>query len=175
MPDPVAFVDLETTALDRRIRQVWEAALIVGEDEYVWHLPVDLSIADPMSLGMNGFHDRYNNWDTPPEDHAYYRREFAREFASLTRGLHLVGACVNFDEVSLWDLLRDNSECPMWHYHIVDTEALVAGLLGIPPPWSSTDLSLAVGVDPAKFDRHSALGDARWAKAMYEAVMAWKR
>ena len=27
------------------------------------------------------------------------------------------------------------------------------------------------GVDPDDFDRHTALGDARWAKAIYEAVM----
>jgi hypothetical protein len=25
--------------------------------------------------------------------------------------------------------------------------------------------------DPDQFDRHTALGDARWAKAMFEAVM----
>lgn len=39
------------------------------------------------------------------------------------------------------------------------------------PPWKSEDLSRAVGVNPDDFERHSALGDARWAKAIYEAVM----
>lgn len=39
------------------------------------------------------------------------------------------------------------------------------------PPWNSNDLSLTVGVDPGDFDRHTALGDARWAKAIYEAVL----
>ena len=39
------------------------------------------------------------------------------------------------------------------------------------PPWDSDALSRAVGVNPDDFDRHTALGDARWAKAMYEAVM----
>jgi DNA polymerase III epsilon subunit-like protein len=39
------------------------------------------------------------------------------------------------------------------------------------PPWRSTDLSRAVGVEPEDFEKHTALGDARWAKAIYEAVM----
>jgi oligoribonuclease (3'-5' exoribonuclease) len=39
------------------------------------------------------------------------------------------------------------------------------------PPWDSGELSRAVGVDPDDFDRHTALGDARWAKAIYQAVM----
>jgi hypothetical protein len=28
-----------------------------------------------------------------------------------------------------------------------------------------------MGVDPALFDRHTAMGGARWAKAIYDAVM----
>lgn len=42
---------------------------------------------------------------------------------------------------------------------------------GALPPWNSNDMSRAVGVEPDDFDRHTALGDARWAKAIYEAVM----
>lgn len=39
-------------------------------------------------------------------------------------------------------------------------------------PWKSTDLSRALGVDPADFEpKHSALADARWAKALYERMM----
>ena len=74
----------------------------------------------------------------------------------------------------------------MWEYHLVDVEALAAGWLaaghdwsqGPPvgdratPPWSSEELSRAVGVDPDDFDRHTALGDARWAAAIYDAVLA---
>jgi len=32
-------------------------------------------------------------------------------------------------------------------------------------------LSESVGVDPGRFERHSALGDARWAQALYLAVL----
>lgn len=39
-------------------------------------------------------------------------------------------------------------------------------------PWKSRELSKAVGVDPSEFQpEHTALADARWAKAFYEAMI----
>ena len=104
--------------------------------------------------------------------------------AAATAGAHLVGAVPGFDAAFLDRLLRRHNLVPAWHYHLVDVEALAAGWLagvshhGGPvnkgmgePPWDSNELSRAVGVDPNDFDRHTALGDARWAKAIYDAVM----
>jgi DNA polymerase III epsilon subunit-like protein len=119
---------------------------------------------------------------------------WAYEFAELTHGAHLVGAVPSFDDAFLKRLLRANGACPGWHYHLIDVEALAVGRLMLMakntaphgtrgaeqaakwtevalPPWNSNDLSRAVGVDPDLFDRHTALGDARWAKAIYDAVM----
>lgn len=43
-------------------------------------------------------------------------------------------------------------------------------------PWKSRELSAALGVDPAEFQpEHTALADARWAKAIYEAIMGEPR
>jgi hypothetical protein len=40
------------------------------------------------------------------------------------------------------------------------------------PPWRSEELSRAVGVDPPEAaERHTALGDARWAMRLYDVVM----
>ncbi len=198
----VCFVDCETTGLDPDQHEIWEVGLIVpvvgasadddGWTEHVWQLPVDLGKADPIALNIGRFHDRRTTETMLP------MWRFAEEFVCLTRGLHLVGACVSFDADRLWRLIRKAGECPMWHYHLIDVEALAAGWLagirsdaaGLPsgepsdaqmehrvnmdlarPPWNSGDLSRAVGVDPDQFDRHTALGDARWAKAIYEAVM----
>lgn len=120
--------------------------------------------------------------------------EVAASVMELTAGAHLVGAVPSFDAAFLSRLLRARGCCPAWHYHLVDVEALAAGYLagkcttdfasgqlagalaedGVDlsrPPWSSNDLSRAVGVEPKDFDRHTALGDARWAREIYDAVV----
>jgi len=104
-------------------------------------------------------------------------------FRDLIGTAHICGAIPSFDEERLRRLLLANGVRHRWHYHIIDVEALAAGYICgnwptdpgwrslATPPWNSNDLSRAVGVDPDNFERHSALGDARWAKAIYEAVM----
>ncbi|WP_267595512.1 hypothetical protein [Carbonactinospora thermoautotrophica] len=38
-------------------------------------------------------------------------------------------------------------------------------------PWRSDELSIACEVEPAPpEDRHTALGDARWARDLYDAI-----
>lgn len=192
MSAPLAFVDCETTGLDPDRHEIWEVALILHtddfEEEHVWHLPVDLGRADPMALNIGRFHERWMNDDAKSSRIHKVKTlaSFASEFADLTIGAHLVGAVISFDEERLRRLLRREKQCPMWHYHLVDVEALAAGWIAsrlaqaqtvrgfvgsAAPPWNSNDLSRAVGVDPDDFDRHTALGDAYWAKAIYEAVM----
>ena len=57
-------------------------------------------------------------------------------------------------------------------------ENLAAGYLAakghrFPLPYSSGDLTEALGVDPGTAEeKHTALGDARWAMRLYDAVMA---
>lgn len=109
---------------------------------------------------------------------------WAKHFRDLVGTNHLCGAVVSFDEERLRRLLHRLGVRPRWHYHLIDVEALAAGWVigkysriepaedqAVTLPWNSNELSRAVGVDPDQFDRHTALGDARWAKALYEAVM----
>jgi hypothetical protein len=87
-------------------------------------------------------------------------------------------------------LLRSHGLIPAWHYHLIDVEALAVGYLygrdrekeaqddlgdwqamGVPLPWDSDDLSRACGVEPpGEHERHTALGDARWAMRLYDAI-----
>jgi hypothetical protein len=115
---------------------------------------------------------------------------WCRHFRELTAGLHLAGAVVSFDEERLRRLLRRNGVLHRWHYHLIDVEALAVGYLSgssafgqspsgskraeirqlVRPPWKSDELSAALGVTVSGEDRHTALGDARWAKRIYGAV-----
>ena len=104
-------------------------------------------------------------------------------FARLVEGRHLVGAVPSFDEERLRRLYRKHVDPTAtrfpWHYHLIDVEAMMVGyLLGdpegdwqLPLPWKSDDLSTALGITPPGKDRHTALGDARWAKAIYERIV----
>lgn len=215
MTEPtLVFVDTETTGLDPDRHEVWEVATITrspdgSQAERVWQLPVDLSKADPAALRIGRFHER--RWGPARDPHSLYANqegEKQRDEAVLAKeryvvdpfdmerwaaffsalippGAHLVGAVVSFDEERLRRLLRRNGQCPMWHYHIIDVEALAVGWLRgrldadderlalARPPWMSDDLSRhVVGVEPDAFDKHTALGDARWAMAVYDAVMS---
>ena len=77
-----------------------------------------------------------------------------------------------------------------WHYRPIDVGAMAFGHLtakwdgdhgAIPEaeavldagvPWSSADVAECLGIDGSQFDKHTALGDARWAKAIYDKVMS---
>lgn len=191
----VVFVDTETLGLDPDHHPIWEVALILPHgEEATFHIrvtPREVSLAHPKALEIGRFEERYS------EDGALPPRLVAETLHQLIRpGDHLAGAVVSFDEERLRRLLWRFDLAPRWHYHLIDVEALAAGCLvgqftaiqecgANPqadgptvdevklayPPWKSDDLSRAIGVDPDDFDRHTALGDARWAKAMYEAVM----
>lgn len=123
------------------------------------------------------------------------RRAAAMRIASLTHGAHIVGAIPSFDTITLEPLLWAHQMLPNWHYHIVDVEALSVGYMRgklaqwvedhpdpdpivdlhakqLAPPWKSEHLSRMLDVEPpADAERHTALGDARWAKRIYDTVM----
>ena len=187
----LAFVDCETTGLDPDRHEVWEVGLILREVppadriptatniaaadvESHWLLPVHrLGQADPRALEIGRFHERHPQGHYRPDavDDVTMPDVFAAEFAKLTRGAHLVGAVISFDEERLRRLLQANGACPEWHYHLVDVEALVAGRYGLEPPWDSHQLGERAGVVPDEATRHTALGDARWARDMYDRMM----
>ena len=173
---PLAFVGTETTGPDPDQHEIWEVAIITWPEgaEHAWLLPVEhLAWADAKALGLGNFHRRH------PQGNEFFamngailardRGHLASELAQLTHGRHLVGMGTASDTQRLERLLRSENVAPSWGYHLVDMEALVAGSLGLPPPWRSTELSRKLDVEPDDFDRHTALGDCRWALAVYQA------
>jgi hypothetical protein len=115
------------------------------------------------------------------------------KIARWTHGAHMIGNVTSFDTIAFERLMRRQGLLASWHYHLIDVENLAVGYLkglakGISPstgrlpmagaevlsqlPWDSDALSEALGVKPPSDDeRHTALGDARWALAMWDAVM----
>ena len=187
----VCFIETETISLARDHRHLWEVAVIypdplelTGWGEYSALLAdVPLGEADPMSLQVSRFHERYSD---QPVGKRQNRGKVARQIEHLTRGQHLVGAVPSFDEQRLWDFLRAHNLCPTWHYHLIDVETLGIGYMaGVAEeywpealkflrrglPWDSSALAHVLGMDQPEEDKHTALGDARWAKAIYEKVM----
>jgi hypothetical protein len=191
MSAPLCFIDTEATGVhpDRR---VWEVAVIrrdeSGEQEHVWQVSdVDLSNADPFGLNVGRFYDRHALYGAFGEIDLLPERAVAARVEEATRGAHLVGAVPSFDAGCLDPMLRRHGLIPAWHYHLVDVEAMAVGYLEamrlygvgengmdaepVRPPWRSDALSRACGVAPPSDDeRHTALGDARWAQRWYDAM-----
>jgi DNA polymerase III alpha subunit (gram-positive type) len=163
----LAFVDLETSGLDPLTHEIIEAAVIVDEDgvvtaEFECSLPFDEAKAHPRALEVNGWGKR----EFPPQ---MKPSEAAARIAALTDGAFFVGNCPWFDDAFLKALFRQHDVAPSWHYHLVDVENLIAGKLGLVPPWDSETVSAAVGI-PVPADQHGAMPDARWSRDLYRAV-----
>lgn len=194
MTAPLVFLDTETTGLTLN-DDIWEIAAIRREPdgtETELHIFVehDRKKCEQLPPSFREDHDaRYR-------DHqAYTRNQAASAFLDIVRNgrPHIVGAVPNFDTERLAWLLRGWSSDwqPTWHHHLIDVENLAVGYLArelalkiaggdpdrhtiteaIAAPWDSDDLSRAVGIDPARFERHNAMGDVHWAMAIYDAVM----
>lgn len=117
------------------------------------------------------------------------RRAAAQRILRITHGAHIVGAIPSFDTITMEPLLWEAGLMGTWHHHIIDVEALAVGYLRgrassdqvgaydprwrtLGPPWKSDDLHHMLDLDPiAEEDRHTALGDARWARAFYDKIM----
>jgi DNA polymerase III epsilon subunit-like protein len=194
----VLFLDCETTGLRPQLGHVpYEIALIDEADAeltlWVDPSPDDLARADPDALRISRFYQRRpspNRWLPKGVPGALEAPTSLRELASLeqpvccssvgaafavarlTAGAHLVAAAPAFDAGMLAELLGRHKLTPAWHYHLVDVEALAAGKLGRAPPWDSHALTADLGVPETNGDqRHTALGDARWVRDVYRAII----
>lgn len=167
-----------------------------NDREMSFFVDIDLSGADLFGLNVGKFWERHplgreitqGVMASKPTS----RADAAKHIARWTHQAHIIGAVPNFDTETLAPLLREHGLVPSWNYHLIDVENLAAGWLNAyaarlensertieratelraiaTPPWDSEELSRAVGIEPGEFARHEALGDAKWARAIFDAV-----
>jgi len=177
----LVFLDTETTSL-RHDRRAWEIGLIRRDEdgkevEHSWFVDVedlDLGNADLMSLKIGRYFERHPQARTDREAGFHETEEEADVLSDvevITRGATIVGAVPWFDTEVLGQRMRANGICPSWHYHLVDVETLAAGALKMAPPWDFDKLLGEFGLTYDEADRHTALGDARMVRDLYDAVL----
>jgi len=193
-PTLLAFVDTETTGLDTLIHDPWEIAVILrtdGQDEeHVFRIAPDLADATPEALKVNRYYERVSTpdwtWDDP--------HIAATRLHSLLDGAVLIGSNPAFDAEMIALLLGRYCGQPRpWHYRTVDVVTLAVGSLygrasewtrkdcdatwyskaakAVGWPWKTHDVSRHVEVEPpGPRVAHTALGDARWARDVFDRV-----
>lgn len=168
------------------------------EVEYLWQIRptgAELHTAEPDALRINRYHERIAvPDDAEAADMLSLDRpsplsfmDVAAQIFKVLTGTVMVGSNPHFDASFLHRLLRAGTV--PWHYRPVDIATLAAGRkLGmaemvhraggkklpsdeVPFPFSSRDLSRWSGVEPPGDGvAHTALGDARWARDVFDAV-----
>jgi len=161
MSRPVVWADSETTSL-APTRRIWEFAAIKGAEEQVWVVAdVDLELADPKSLEFGDFYQRHPVWgEPPPGSRVVDEATAAREINGFVAGATMVTAIPEFDLVPLAAMMRRHGLEPSWHYRTRCVESFVAGCLA-EDAGGLQDCVRALGLDPADYAGHTALGDAR--------------
>lgn len=181
---PLVFMDTETTGLSLSA-DIWEFAAIRregdGSPDYPLHLFIEHDPEKAAQLPESFRRDLEARFDP---DVAIAPRDAARLIAHVLRPgvngekAHVVGAVPNFDTERLAVLLAAHGLAPRWHHHLIDVENLAVGYAlgrkwGAPGlPWDSDELSRLVNVEPPTDGRHTAMGDARWVRDIYDRVVS---
>jgi hypothetical protein len=159
----------------------------------------DLTAADPKALQINRYFERSKPFPAPytaaslslggpPGTRWLPDGGLEDELDAVLGGAVIVGSNPDFDVRFLAETIGAEPGTAPWHYRPLDVATLAAGALRgrgqtesgltpaeydalLTPPYSSRALSRALGVEPpGPGVAHTALGDARWAEAVYDAA-----
>lgn len=191
MRTPLIFLDTETLGLRPDLHCPWEIAWITAihdseeqtltrvtsQSMFLLVSDTQMFLADPVALKIGRFAERFRVEEAVwPEAALVILRVACRDVSTVCGDPsvvpHLVGAVPSFDHAMICSNLSgwpDFGE-GMYHYHLVDVEALAAGRCLMPPPWNSNELTARYDVEVDEAVKHTAAGDADWAMRLYAAV-----
>ena len=183
---------------------IWELALIERDSgaERLYRLEPDVDRADEQALTVGRFRERTKGmgyadavpaghgevWDLTKASELLWSDpgDLAPHVAGLLDGATLIAANPTFDAGFLSAFLAAYGckEAP-WHYRLRDIGSMAWAWLqahhlphhlATPAMDASTDdFARALGIDPEKFDRHTALGDCRLVAAMLDVMEGGSR
>jgi hypothetical protein len=195
-PSTIVFADTETTSL-RPDRRIWNIGLIIryaGQQDLEQEIiirDVDLTHADPMGLRIGHFWERHPMVSGEPgavlmvadeRSAAYWLMERVRPTVrhtsegTLIEPVHIAGAVPNFDVEGFAAMFARHGLCWPAHYHLLDVGNIALGSLAargkqVGLPYTGEAVSELLGLDMNQYEKHTALGDARWARDHYDAAM----
>lgn len=163
--------------------------------EYCWQIRPRLFDADAHSLQLNRYYERLHpdllraqpeaalrivHPDVPVESpndpitnavKLTDAKDVAAELAVLLDGAIVVGLAPALVERFIQRFLRERGQAGTNQRHLIDVTALVGGALRVPPPWRLDGFLYAFELDYNEAGRHTALGEVRIARDLYDAVL----
>jgi hypothetical protein len=121
------------------------------------------------------FRSQYLSRRGTPEER-WPRKRAAIGIAEFLGDAVMVGAVPTFDSLHLTALLYRYGVLAPHLYTVIDVEALAAGYLTatgqhVRVPLNGERLSRDLGVDPSRYERHTAVGDVKWVRDLYDRMM----
>lgn len=161
----LCYIDTETTGLDPDVHQAYEVAWQVGHGPLMSaRLRHTLANADEFALSVGRYHER--GFAPKPKG--------SRDVVDLLRraldGVTLVGSNPAFDAA----FLRKSLGCAPWHHRLINVAEGGMWVFGWDRPKGLADVAAACrerGYDIPEPD-HTAEGDVRATRAVYEALRA---
>ncbi|WP_406730942.1 hypothetical protein [Streptomyces sp. NBC_01794] len=171
----------------------------VTDREYLFQIRTSLHDADPKALEINRHSERFAvpagefAIEISDEVTPLTEADLMHDLMAILDGAMLVGSNPAFDDRFLSKIFHEAGVAPRWHYRTVDIATMAVGhLYGqaytltkqqcdaefyaradklLEGGWKSYELSRLMGIEPpTAAAAHTALGDARWARDVYDAI-----
>jgi hypothetical protein len=171
-----AFVDTECTGL-RPDDEIWEFAGLrrYADGSSSWlHMLIEHDEIRAATGLPEPFRSQYLARRGSPEER-WPRKRAALAIAEFLGDAVMVVAVPTFDSLHLTALLHRYRILAPNLYQVVDVEALAGGYLAakgqrVGVPLDGERLSRELGVDPGRYERHTAVGDVKWVRDLYDRI-----